>query len=193
MHTDLVDKAGLCAHLGRTYPWLDRYLKSHSEAPVVRHGNRGGGWLFSKVAWDRHLGLDPRPVPVESPPPIDQSQLRDAVRPPSPEDQPETASVPRRAARHSGEATARQRKDEADARLKEMQVAKQAAKLMEAETVHQGVSTLVASLGAGMDAMPGEIVKRGGLPEELEPVIREIIDDLRRAMVRHAEALFTHA
>jgi hypothetical protein len=182
--TDLVDKAGLCAFLGRTYPWLDRYLKSHPHAPVVRRGNRGGGWLFSKRAWAIETDMDaPR---VASPPAIDPAQLRDAVMPAAAAVPVSAITQPRRAS-HGGEASAKQRKDELDGDLKELKLKVAAGEYLRADTTYQTFAAVIASLAASMDAAAPEVVREANLAPEMEAVVRAIFDRLRSEMVDHAE------
>jgi len=185
--TDLVDKAGLCAFLGRTYPWLARYLKLHPNAPVVRWGNRGGGWLFSKRAWAAEMDMDaPARAPAAPASAIDLAQLRDAVKPAEPPSVSQPIEAPRRAS-HGGEASARQRKDELDGDLKELKLKAAAGEYLKADITYQRFAAVIASLAASMDAAAPEVVRQGNLAPEMEAVVRAIFDRLRSEMVEHAE------
>src|SRR5581483_1798077 len=118
----------------------DRRLKEDKFFPVVSRGDQSGGWQFDKHAVVRYLNGD---APAPKAKGIDLAQLRDAVKKPasrtkgidpaaeetavqvvdalkgasSNERKPNGRAQPRASAYHSGEASARQRKDEADAAL----------------------------------------------------------------------------
>jgi hypothetical protein len=187
----LVGKKDCAAVLGWHRQVLDRRLERDKLFP--RHVDENGRVLFDLAKVHAHLEGSGAPKAPKAPV-IDQAQLRDAVKPPQPREPREAVKTAApRGARHSGEATARQRKDEAEAEWKELRVKTEKGKVLPAERVYQAAAVLVASLGTDLDTIPGELIKRAGLPQELEPVIRVIIDDIRRAMVKRAEPLLDHA
>jgi hypothetical protein len=193
MRTGTVDKTGLASALGWSRPRLDRRLKEDRAFPVLSSGDQAGGWRFDLEAVRRHLGvLDDAPAPV-----VDPAQLRDAVKPP-PAPDPKAAVVQaepfprppaRRSAEHRGEASARQRKDEADAALKENKLRLENGELVVRAEMAQKLAEIFTALAHDLDALPEKIVKQCGLPEDAAPGLRDLIDLIRTEMVRRCEPL----
>lgn len=184
--TDTVGKKELAAVLGWSRPTLDKRLKTDPRFPVVSRGDQSGGWAF-RVA-DVQSYLAGRAIPAA---PIDRAQLRDAVRPtaaPAPPPGEPFARRGRRSAHHEGEATARQRKDAADASLKEDRLARERGELVPRDLMRQVSGMIVANLAANFDSLAGEIVKRQNLPVEMEPAIQAQLDEMRRSWVAQALA-----
>lgn len=171
-----IGKKELCEALGWSRPKLDRRLKSDGNFPVAGRGDQSGGWQFDLQRVRDYLGGVTRPKAKRQP--------KAVARAAAPE--PEPLPIPRpvrRSADHAGEATAKQRKDEADAQLKEMKVAAAAGSLVPREEVEQVLQLICAGLGNDLDALPEEIVKACGLPTEALEVIRKKIDAARENMV----------
>lgn len=181
-----VGKSGLAAAIGWTRPTLDRRLKSDPNFPVKKRGNQAGGWEFDPVAVRAYLGGEP------AAPAIDQAQLRDAIKPPElpPPSVAPTVRQPRRSQHHQGEATARQRKDAADAALRENKLKVENGELVDRGQLRQDLSQVIASLGEDMDALPEEIAKAFNRPDDA-PQIREVIDKVRTRMVARASKFLT--
>jgi hypothetical protein len=210
---EIVGKKELCSHLGWGRPRLDRTLERDKFFPVVSRGDQSGGWKFRKAEVDAYLTGDP------SPKGIDLAQLRDAVKQPAPataetKKRPSGNRLPpeaeatavtvvaalqgasakpegkaRKSAYHSGEASARQRKDDADASLKEDKLRELRGELVSKAEIRQALSTVFARLGHDLDGLPEKIVKALDLREDAAPGIRAMIDQVRTEMVRGAEAL----
>jgi len=170
--TGTVGKKELAAALEWSRPTLDKRLKTDPKFPVVRRGDQSGGWAFSIEQVRSYLaGGKPKA--------IDPAQLRDVVKAPLPE------KPTRRSAHHEGEATARQRKDDADAGLREIKLAQLRGEVIDREEIRQVFSEAFAQLGNDLDALPESIVKRHDLPDAAIPDIRKQVDDARTAMVRN--------
>ena len=187
-----IGKKELAAALNWSRPKLDRELLRNRNFPVVSRGDQSGGWQFDLEAVRAYLNGAPAPAPdtkkkaaAKTPPAIDKAQLRDAVAPPLPAPSPS----PRRSAQHAGEASARQRKDEADAGLRELKLEVERGKYVLREEVRQVLISIFAGLGNDLDALPEEITKRCDLPESLAETIRALIDEARRTMAKRAESL----
>lgn len=163
----MIGKAELAKALGWSRPRLDRRLETDRHFPVA---NRSP-WQFDLAAVKAYL--DPPAVPSIGQI-IDRAQLADLVKPPAP-------APP--SARHRGEATARQRKDEADAQLKELKLQQQKDQLVSRAEVTAAVATMLTVLGKSLDGLPDAICRMLGLPDAANPVIREQVDDMRRAAV----------
>lgn len=183
-----VGKVELAAALGWSRPRLDRRLLSDRDFPVISRGDQSGGWRFDLSAVQKHLGIaEPKNANGKTRA-IDPAQLRDAVAPPLPRAE---AHTPRRSADHRGEATARQRKDEADAGLKEDKLREQRGELVQKTELRHALATVMARLGHDLDALPEKIIRALELPDDAAPGIRAMIDQVRTEMVRGAEPLLT--
>lgn len=188
-----VGKAALAQILGWTRPKLDRRLQSDAAFPVVERGDQSGGWKFDPAKVKSHLGIGPAKAPKRSkaspPPAVDQAQLRDAVALPAPSVAP-TVKQSRRSAHHEGEATARQRKDAADAAQKEDNLAKSRKELVVRGEQRQLLAMVFASMGNDLDAVPDEIAKLLNCPDQV-PAIRDLIDKIRIRLVRNADPILS--
>lgn len=183
-----VGKKELVEALGWTRPKLDRRLESDAGFPVVTRGTKAGGWEFDLAAVRAYL--DPEEAP---PPPPRPTPTRPAARRPAPPPPPvfdledeEDPPAPRRRqgpAQHAGEATAKQRKDAAQAAMIEDKLRLSRSELVEAEEMRTVLATMLSHLSKGIDGIPVLMIKRLGLEEDAMPVLREIVDDLRSQMV----------
>lgn len=187
-----VGKAALANILGWTRPKLDRRLKTDAGFPVLKRGDQSGGWEFDPAAVKTHLGIGrkaakkPAPAPAA---PVDQAQLRDQVATPPALAVPSApVPKPRRSAHHEGEATARQRKDAADAALRENKLRIENAELVVAAEQRALLAQVIASIGNDLDAIPDEVAKILEC-EDKTPVIRELVDKIRIRMVQNAQPL----
>jgi hypothetical protein len=189
-----IGKKELADRLGWSRPKLDRRLTEDKNFPVESRGDQSGGWRFDLAKVKAHLG-GTRPAlpesPAKKPPAIDQAQLRDSVAPPRMPPLP--AAAPRRSAHHVGEASARQRKDEADASLKENKLRLENAELVPRAELRQTLAQMMIGFGHGLDTMPEKLAKLCGLPEDAVPGIRTIVDDIRREMVANAASVLSDA
>lgn len=184
----VIGKKELAERLGWTRARLDRFLKSHPDAPVRKIGDQSGGWEFVWEEWVAYLKLKPETKTASGA--IDPAQLADAVKPP--EATPPSKPA-RRSANHDGEATAKQRNDLATAQLKELKLAEAAGQLIDADGMRHQSATIVASLAGWLDALPERIVTRLGLPPGSDNVIQEEIDEFRRGWVKQASSLTADA
>jgi predicted DNA-binding transcriptional regulator AlpA len=198
---DIIGKKELAAELGWSRPTLDKRIKTDPRFPVESIGDQSGGWKFSIRKVRRYLNGEIAPEP--KPKGIDLPQLRDTVKKPVPKAAEETAlqvvealkNAPtegkpaRKSAYHSGEASARQRKDEADAALKEDKLRELRGELVQKGELRQALANVMARLGHDLDALPEKIVKALDLREDIAPGIRAMIDQVRTEMVRGAEPL----
>lgn len=175
-------------------------------ADVRRHFSGRGGLGSNASA--------PAPSAAKSAPKgIDLAQLRDAVKPATcrrplqvaaeetavqivealkgaiPDARQKGDKTPRRSAYHSGEASARQRKDEADAALKEDKLRESRGDLVQKSDLRSALATLMARLGHDLDALPEKIARALDLADDAVPGIRAMIDQVRTEMVKGAEPL----
>lgn len=172
---EVFGKAELCARLGWSRPRLDRRLESDANFPVMKRGNRQGGWEFDIDAIVAYLDgavLEQKAAAVPAPV---------AVVAPAAEGAPGAA--------HRGEGTASQRLKNAQAAREEDKLRLARGELLEAEEMRLVVGTMLAHLGKGIDGLPDMIVRRLSLPDDAAPVLREMVDDLRRVMVADLKPL----
>ena len=118
---EIVGKAALCEALGWTRPRLDRRLESDAAFPVAKRGTRAGGWEFDVAAIKSYLsGAQPKKAaPADERPAARVDARTDAGNPypgakysvvPPPGVEPIV---------HSGEQSARQRRDAVQAEILE--------------------------------------------------------------------------
>lgn len=187
-----IGKKELAAALGWTRPKLDRRLLSDRLFPVKKRGDQSGGWQFDLAAVKAYLagGTVEAPQPAAAPPAIDQAQLRDAVAPPPARPvAPTTDAKARPSAHHEGEASARQRKEAAQAGREELKLAEAAKETVLKLEVVQIANLVFARLGNNLDALPDELARKLDLPEDAAVRIRSLIDDVRIAMAKDLEPL----
>lgn len=176
-----LSKAELCKALGWSKPKLDRRLASDKNFPVRKRGNQSGGWEFDLPIVMRYLQIsaDAAPKPGRPPAKVVQTDSRPAVQLPA-----APAAV-----QHAGEATARQRREFAQARILEDKLARERGELMDTESVRSTISTMLGRFGKALDNLPDQIIKRLGLDDARLNDIRQVIDDMRQAMVADLKAL----
>lgn len=163
-------KSALCRLLGWSRPTLDLRLETDPLFPVVKRGAKGGGWKFDPAAVVAYLAGSPnlsaagvsRAGPVDTPP----------HAPPVPRDE---------AFAHSGERTARQRRDAVQAEILEDKLRRERSELVQTVAMRQVIAMMLAHLDKGFDRLCTQIVRHIGMPGAA-PVVRELIDDLRTAI-----------
>lgn len=165
-----VGKSALCRLLGWSRPTLDLRLETDSLFPVAKRGAKGGGWKFDAVAVIAYLAGRTHPVAAS------------ACRPSPVDTRPHTTSIPHdEAFAHSGERTARQRRDAVQAEILEDKLRRERGELVQTEAMRQVIAMMLAHLDKGFDRLRTQIVKRIGIPEA-DPVVRELLDELRSAI-----------
>lgn len=155
------DKKRLCEALGWSRMKLDRRLEADPAFPVVVKGVQGEPWQFDYEAVLEHLQPD-------------GDALDDADG--------QSAEPPRKVA-HSGEETARQRRDAAQAMLLEDKIRKSRGDLVEAGPLKLALSETVTRMSTSLNSMADTLVRRLNLPESALPVIRSELDGIRRQLV----------
>jgi len=191
---ETIGKAALCAALGWTRPRLDRRLDSDGNFPVAKRGTRAGGWEFDLAAVRAYLGAEPAiDAPAEAPKSI---KPKSAARPPidsrTPFAEPKFTVVPPAGVEpvaHTGEQTARQRRDAVQAEILEDKLRRDRGELVQVEVMRQVLNTMLVHLGKGLDRLSDQVVERCRLPEEYADQIRGVTDDLRRAMADELRVL----
>lgn len=191
MGQTIVGKKALCEAIGWTRPKLDRRLLSDRSFPVRHRGDNTGGWEF--CVEDVQAYLAGAPIPA-APPAIDPAQLRDAVAPPAPQPAAAVAAHPggaalprytpapgRRSAHHEGEASARQRKDDAQAALLEIKLAVERGEYIPRAEVEAVAGEVFMLLAGELDALPEDVLKVIGVPasDEMVERLRKRLDEMR--------------
>jgi hypothetical protein len=186
----LIGKAALCEALGWTRPKLDRRLDSDENFPIARRGTRAGGWAFELAAVRAYLGarsLKPTVKSAEAPPRRSDAKPPDNPYPGAKYSVVPPAGVP--PVEHTGEVTARQRRDAVQAEILEDKLRRDRGDLVQAEVMRQVITKMLVHLGKGMDRLADQVVEKLGLPEESADSIRELTDDLRTTMVDELKVL----
>lgn len=192
----VIGKAALADALGWTRPKLDRRLDSDGSFPILKRGTRAGGWEFDLTAVRAYLSGESassrRPAPkaaarAASAAPADNPRpdARYVVLPPA-------SSVPPPGVEpvaHSGEQSARQRRDMVQAEILEDKLRRDRGELVQAEVMRQVITKMLVHLGKGMDRLADQVVEKLGLPEESAEAIRDLTDDLRTTMVDELKVL----
>lgn len=184
----VIGKAALADALGWTRPKLDRRLESDELFPIAKRGTRAGGWEFDLAAVKAYLAGG---APARSAPRATKSASA-----PAPDDNPYPGAkysvVPPAGVEplvHSGEQTARQRRDMVQAEILEDKLRRDRGDLVQAEVMRQVITKMLVHLGKGMDRLADQIVEKLSLPEENADAIRELTDDLRTTMVDELKVL----
>ncbi|WP_374572552.1 hypothetical protein [Phenylobacterium sp.] len=166
----IVGKKQLCGLLGWSRPTLDRRIDQDAAFPIRQRGDQRGGWEFDAADVFAYLGLD------DPPPAIDDDGDEAMADAPAPEQPAPLARVA-----HQGEATARQRRDSVQAALLEDRLRKSRGELVDAADLKIALSTAVTKLATSLNALPDILVRRLSLPESAGLVVRQEIEDARRA------------
>jgi phage terminase Nu1 subunit (DNA packaging protein) len=153
-------KSHLCKFLNWSRMKLERRLEGDAAFPVEKRGTRAGGWVFDFDAITAYL---------------------------QPEGEPEAPATPEPAAPtkfgHSGEETARQRRDAAQAQLLEDKIKRSRGELVEVAELRMALAEGVARMASGFNKLPETLARRLNLPDSAIPVIRQELDDARRHLV----------
>ncbi len=172
--SDSIGKAALATALGWSRPKLDRRLLEDASFPVLTRGDRSGGWAFDLVAVSAYLNGSPAPALAAAPPAAEDAP------------EPEAAAAPVQLsavrAQHSGEATARQMRDSADAELKMDRLRRARGELVEAAVVKEVMATVMVELRTSLLGMPEAIGKEFDLPERVALAMRARVETMMRAL-----------
>lgn len=159
--TSPLDKLALCTALGWSRPKLDRRLKADPNFPVRKRGNSRGGWEFDLPVVLQYLAQNP-PAPKPGRPPLKPDAPAADAAPALPADGP---------VQHQGEATAKQRRDEAQAAMLEDKLRRERGELLEREPVRQVIADVMVRINKALDHLPLQICKKLGLREDqAEPI-----------------------
>ncbi|WP_321896025.1 hypothetical protein [Paraburkholderia heleia] len=188
----VIGKAALADALGWTRPKLDRRLDSDESFPIAKRGTRAGGWEFDLSAVKAYLAggasaaraRAPAQTAAAAPDANPYPGAKYTVLPPSAVPPPGVEPV-----MHSGEQTARQRRDQVQAEILEDKLRRDRGELVQAEVMRQVITKMLVHLGKGMDRLADQVVEKLGLPEENADAIRELTDDLRTTMVDELKVL----
>lgn len=188
-----VGKRDLCAVLGWARSKLDHRLKTDPGFPCVRKGDQSGGWEFDPAAVRAHLAGRPS-IAARA---LDSVQLKDTIAPARQRSSPEPrasharSSAPtRRSADHKGEATARQRKDGAQADMIELKLGVERGRYVDVEHMRQCVTMLVVHFAKALDVMPENLARDLELPDTAVSAIRKFMDDVRTQLHRDVSETF---
>jgi phage terminase Nu1 subunit (DNA packaging protein) len=171
-----LSKTGLCALLSWSRPTLDQRLLTDPAFPVLKAGSKGGGWKFDGPAVVAYLASAPS-----------GAGDRDVGR--SADDAPADASGGRPRVEHTGEQTARQRRDTVQAEILEDKLRRDRGELVQVEEMRQVLNTMLAHLGKALERLPDQIVERLSLTEAIADDIRSMTDELRRSMADELRTL----
>ena len=186
-----IGKTQLCAELGWSRPKLDRVLERDPRFPVAWRGGTGKGraWGFDLDAVQDYLKT--HPDAAEDTPAIPESTGQIAFSGQNP-DSTGSSDVTKieapRNAEHAGERTGRQRRDEAQAALLEDKLRKDRGELVQVEDLRNNLTTVMARLGKGLDALPDAIVDALSIAPAHGATIREIVYKLRTNLVTELQA-----
>ncbi|HZR34358.1 MAG TPA: hypothetical protein VFA75_03205 [Nevskia sp.] len=184
--TSILNKAELCAVLGWGRPRLDRVLERDSNFPVRTRGNSPEGWTFSLPLVTQYLAAGGgKAKPGRRPKTKADEEAELAAAAPTAPTAP-TAAAP---AVHQGEATAKQRRDQASAQLLEDKLRRDRGELLERDDVRQVAAQTMAVFSRGLDILPEQIVKILGIEEKESERVREICNELRGKLVAELQPL----
>lgn len=186
----MIGKAALCEALGWTRPKLDRRLESDKLFPIAQRGTRAGGWAFDLAAVRTYLESGSR-APAQAPD-SHFDQRSDPKASVNPYPGAKYSVVPPARVEpvvHSGEQSARQRRDAVQAEILEDKLRRDRGELVQAEVMRQVITKMLVHLGKGLDRLSDQVVDKLGLPESNADDIRDLTDDLRATMVDELNVL----
>ncbi len=132
------------------------------------------------------MGLDAAPAP-EAPPANESPTLIEASAPPS-ADVVQLRSIRGGKAEHSGEATARQLRDQASAEWTLDKLRRSRGELVEAADMRDVLSTVLTKLRTAVTALPDSMVKEFGLSERTGFAMKARIESALRGAVLELQA-----
>lgn len=190
----MIGKAALCEALGWTRPKLDRRLESDEKFPIAQRGTRAGGWAFDLATVRAYLESGSRTPAATSVPAVPShfDQRSDPHASGNPYPGAKYSVVPPPGVEpvvHSGEQTARQRRDMVQAEILEDKLRRDRGELVQAEVMRQVITKMLVHLGKGLDRLADQVVDKLGLPESNADEIRDLTDDLRATMVDELNVL----
>ncbi|CAB3742602.1 hypothetical protein LMG24238_06908 [Paraburkholderia sediminicola] len=186
----MIGKAALCEALGWTRPKLDRRLDSDEKFPIAQRGTRAGGWAFDLAAVRTYLESGSQASAPAAAAHFDQRIDPKASSNPYPG--AKYSVVPPAGVEpvvHSGEQSARQRRDAVQAEILEDKLRRDRGELVQAEVMRQVITKMLVHLGKGLDRLSDQVVDKLGLPESNADDIRDLTDDLRATMVDELNVL----
>ncbi|WP_261533574.1 DUF1441 family protein [Burkholderia multivorans] len=191
-----IGKAALAEALGWTRPKLDRRIDSDESFPILRRGTRAGGWEFDLAAVKAYLAGETGAAVRATTRGTARASTAQSTGNPYPDVRyvvlPPAGVVPPAGVEpvvHSGEQSARQRRDAVQAEILEDKLRRDRGELVQAEVMRQVLTKMLVHLGKGMDRLSDQVVEKLGLPEENAEIIRELTDDLRTTMVDELKVL----
>ncbi|WP_322055637.1 hypothetical protein [Burkholderia cenocepacia] len=191
-----IGKAALADALGWTRPKLDRRLDSDGSFPILKRGTRAGGWEFDLGAVRAYLAGESAGSSRPAAKAAARAANADPAASPYPDARyvvlPPASAVPPPGVEpvaHSGEQSARQRRDLVQAEILEDKLRRDRGELVQAEVMRQVITKMLVHLGKGMDRLADQVVEKLGLPEESAEAIRDLTDDLRTTMVDELKVL----
>ncbi|SIT43681.1 conserved hypothetical protein [Paraburkholderia piptadeniae] len=186
----MIGKVALCEAIGWTRPKLDRRLDSDVNFPIAQRGTRAGGWQFDLAAVRAYLEGGSVAQPAKADVRFDQRSDPKASGNPYPG--AKYSVVPPAGVEpvvHTGEQTARQRRDAVQAEILEDKLRRDRGELVQAEVMRQVITKMLVHLGKGLDRLADQVVDKLGLPESNAEDIRDLTDDLRATMVDELNVL----
>lgn len=172
----LVGKKELALRLGWSRPTLDRRLDQDPKFPVVMRGTQQGGWAFDPDDVAAYLGV---------------ATFEDEPDDLTFDPEPEPTRAPAARAEHQGEVTARQRTLTAQAQLLEDRLARQRGDLVEVGPLKLRLATAVTKLSTSLNVLPDTLGRRLHLPETATAIVRQEVEDARRAFFAELRELLT--
>lgn len=166
-----VNKRELAARiLNCSLPTLDRLLEDYRDFPVITRGSNGVEWEFDPEAVQEFLRQQRA------------NEQRDAEKR---ADLFKQFSLPidDLPGNEGADLSPKQRAELARARLIEQKVAKESGFLISVSELRPKLSMTFDRLGRALNALPDQISREFGLPEEVTRRIKGAIDDMRRSFV----------
>jgi len=174
-----IGKSALCQLLGWSRPRLDLRLETDPRFPVAQRGVRGGGWRFDASAVLAYLRGDGNGARG----PAGGEGFEHLTEP-----APASTSKSRAIVMHSGEQSARQRRDAVQAEILEDKLRRDRGELVEATAMRQVLAIMQAGINKGFDRLCEQIVGLPGM-SGADPVVRELVDELRSMMTAELRSL----
>lgn len=175
----LVNKAELADILGCSLPTLNDWIRKDPDFPVEARGSNGVEWQFDA---DRVIEYRRQQREAEEAEALRRREAMEQYRLP-------LLGADLGGSSGSGAFTPQQELALVRKRQLELEMAKEAAFLLQTVDVRQNLSIAITHLNRSLQSLPGQVGRQFGLPEATVRAMRSFVDTYQRNLVRELRDL----